>query len=451
MGLKKNLAVAGLALLQGSLAALQIVPAATWTAAGTNQHVQAHGGGIIEVGSIYYWIGENKLNGSAFQSVNCYSSTNLVEWAFVGELLSLERSGDLGPNRIVERPKVIYNDATSTYVMWMHIDSSNYGEAKTGVAVSSSVCGKYNYLGSFRPLGFQSRDIGLFKDEDRSAYLLSEDRPNGLRIDRLTDDYTNVTSNTYLWPQHIEAPAIYKKDGVYFIFGSQLTGWATNDNKYSTATNLKGPWSAWADFAPAGTNTFNSQTTFILGVGKNVMYMGDRWLSSNLMASTYIWLPLTLSGTTATLTDEESWIISEQQPWTPSPAKTIPEAESPSNTLSKGAVILSCSGCSGGKSVGYLGGTSNGTLQFSGISSNDTSKTTVQVRYENGDTKQRYATVTVNGKSYVLAFIPSTNGNTPFSSTLNVELHAGDSNAITIRGYEEGWGPDVDCLVVPER
>jgi hypothetical protein len=103
-------------------------------------------------------------------------------------------------------------------------------------------------------------------------------------------------------------------------------------------------------------------------------------------------------------------------------------------------VILSCSGCSGGKSVGYLGGTSNGTLQFNGISSNDTTKTTVQVRYENGDTKQRYATVTVNGKSQVLAFIPSMNGNTPFSSTLNVELDARDSNVITIGGYEEGWG-----------
>ncbi len=102
--------------------------------------------GIIEVDSVYYWIGENKLNGSAFQSVNCYSSTNLVEWTFVGELLSRESSGDLGPNRIVERPKVIYNAATSKYVMWMHIDSSSYGEAKTGVATGSSVCGKYNYL-----------------------------------------------------------------------------------------------------------------------------------------------------------------------------------------------------------------------------------------------------------------------------------------------------------------
>ena len=51
------------------------VPGATWTAAGTNQHMQAHGGGIVESGGVYYQIGENKLNGSAFQSINCYSST----------------------------------------------------------------------------------------------------------------------------------------------------------------------------------------------------------------------------------------------------------------------------------------------------------------------------------------------------------------------------------------
>jgi len=30
--------------------------------------------------------------------------------------------------------------------MWLHIDSSNYGEAKAGVATSDSICGSYNYL-----------------------------------------------------------------------------------------------------------------------------------------------------------------------------------------------------------------------------------------------------------------------------------------------------------------
>lgn len=122
------------------------ISGATWTAAGTNQHVQAHGGSITKVGSLYYLIGENKLAGSAFQSINCYSSPDLVQWTFVNKLLSVGSSGDLGPNRVIERPKVLYNDATRKYVMWMHIDSSDYAEAKAGVATSDSICGSYSYM-----------------------------------------------------------------------------------------------------------------------------------------------------------------------------------------------------------------------------------------------------------------------------------------------------------------
>jgi beta-xylosidase len=98
-----------------------------------------------------------------------------VQWTYVGALLSRTGSGDLGPNRVIERPKVIYNEKTKKYVLWMHVDSSNYGEAKVGVATGDTVCGKYDYKGSFRPLNHQSRDMGLFKDDDGKAYLLSED------------------------------------------------------------------------------------------------------------------------------------------------------------------------------------------------------------------------------------------------------------------------------------
>jgi len=38
------------------------------------------------------------------------------------------------------------NAGTGQWVMWLHIDSSNYGEAKAGVAVSGSVCGDYTYM-----------------------------------------------------------------------------------------------------------------------------------------------------------------------------------------------------------------------------------------------------------------------------------------------------------------
>lgn len=57
----------------------------------------------------------------------------------------------------------------------MHIDSGNYGEAKVGVATSDSICGSYTYVRGFQPLGFQSRDMGLYKDTDGTAYLLTED------------------------------------------------------------------------------------------------------------------------------------------------------------------------------------------------------------------------------------------------------------------------------------
>ncbi|KAH1606430.1 hypothetical protein KXX44_000653 [Aspergillus fumigatus] len=428
--------VAALALAGTAIASLQIIPGGTWTASGTNQHVQAHGGGIIQVGSTYYWIGENKLNGSAFQSINCYSSENLVEWTYVGELLSRQSSGDLGPNRVVERPKVLYNEATRKYVMWMHIDDSSYKEAKTGVATSSSVCGKYTYLGSFQPLGQQSRDMGLFKDDDGSAYLLTEDRPNGLRINRLTSDYTNVTSTVHLFPEHIEAPAMYKKNGVYFMFGSQLTGWSTNDNKYTTSTSISGPWSSWANFAPSGSNTFNSQTTFILGVGDTVMYMGDRWVPSNLMASTYIWQ------------NQVNWILPLQGIWTPGPTETNPEAESSTNALSNGARVISCSGCSGGMAVGWIGGPSDGTLRIVGVESSASTRSTIRVKYENGDSSQRYALVSVNGKTQVLAFLPS--GGSPASSTLHADLQSGSGNTVTFSAYAQGYGPDVDRLMVPK-
>jgi hypothetical protein len=67
------------------------------------------------------------------------------------------------------------------------------------------------------------------------------------------------------------------QNGRYYAFGSHLTGWRPNDNIYSTASSLFGPWSSWATFAPTGTNTYDSQTNFILQYNGKVIYMGDRY------------------------------------------------------------------------------------------------------------------------------------------------------------------------------
>ncbi|UKZ70428.1 uncharacterized protein TrAtP1_011408 [Trichoderma atroviride] len=441
-----------LACVQTASATLQIVPGATWTAS-NGLHMQAHGGGLIKVDDTFYLVGEDHTNGAAFQNVNCYSSKDLVQWEYQGALLSLTNTtGDLGPSRVVERPKVLWNERTSKYVLWMHIDSSSYGEAKVGVAVGDTVCGKYEYLNSSQPLGFQSRDMGLFQDDDGTAYLLSEDRANGLRIDRLSDDYLTVVNATYLWPDHIEAPAMIKIANRYYMFGSHLTGWTPNDNVYTTSTSITGPWSSWTIFAQSGSLTYQSQTNYVLKLSNSeAFYLGDRWISSDLGSSSYIWLPLNISGTSVNMPYFSSWVpnVSEataEGSWKVSPPNSVYEGET--GTYANGAKTVSCSGCSGAGSAGWLGGPSNGTVTFHQISSSVDTMTTITIQYRNGDSAPRFGAVVINGGTPVkLEYLPSGSGVS--NSTLHTLLQKGN-NTITCGGVgDTTYAADVDRLIVP--
>jgi hypothetical protein len=40
----------------------------------------------------------------------------------------------------------------------------SYGAAMVGVATAKSPCGPYTYKASWKPLGAESRDMGLFQD-----------------------------------------------------------------------------------------------------------------------------------------------------------------------------------------------------------------------------------------------------------------------------------------------
>jgi len=335
--------------------------------------------------------------------------------------------------------------------MWMHIDNSTYGEARAGVATSKTICGDYTYLGASQPLGFQSRDENVFQDTDGTAYLLTEDRANGLRIDKLSADYLSVESAVFLYSEDYEAPAMFKSGNTYFMFASHETGWDPNDNIYSTATSLSGPWSAWNNFATVGSDTFDSQTADIVSINGVIMYMGDRWISTDLGASTYVWLPLNISGTTATLTNEVNWILNiAAGTWTVGPAENWPEGEAATSVLTDGAIILACSGCSGGESVGFIGGPPGGTLTMNGIiSSVTTAGTTLRIHYTNGDSTQRYSTVLVNGVAHIVAFVPTVNDNTPGTSTLTVPLKSGSTNVIEFETFEGGWAPNIDRIMVP--
>lgn len=267
--------------------------------------VHAHGGGVLKVGSSYYWFGENRNSNGTFRYVSAYRSADLRNWEFRGNVLTQSSSPELAVANI-ERPKVVYNASTGQYVMWMHKENgSDYGEARAAVAVSSTVDGGYTYLRSFRPLGHMSRDITAFVDTDGAGYMISAANENyDLHVYRLTADYTDVASLVRMWDgDHREAPAMFKRNGVYFLLTSAATGWQPNQAKYATATSITGTWSAWQNAGDALTH--GSQPTYVLPVqgtsGTSYLYMGDRWAGAwggPVNDSRYVWLPLQFPSST---------------------------------------------------------------------------------------------------------------------------------------------------------
>jgi len=265
--------------------------------------IEAHGAGLIRVADTWYWIGEDKSgNSGGFKAVNCYASKDLSHWEFRRAIISTRTSTDLAAaDRIIERPKVIYNDATKKYVMWLHWEGASYATAEAGVFSSDTVDGDYTQIRHFRPNDRMSRDDTLFKDEDGKAYFLSASNENkDLSLYDLTDDYTNMKSQiSTLWPgSYREAPALMKAKGRYFMVNSAATNWDPNQQKFSTATSLQGPWSALANVGDA--TGFDTQTAFIIPVQgtqtTTYIYAGDRWQDPDLKGSKYIWLPLKISG-----------------------------------------------------------------------------------------------------------------------------------------------------------
>ena len=208
--------------------------------------VHAHGGGMLKVGSYYYWFGENR---NADNLVSAYRSTDLRNWEFRNNVLTKTSAAELDVANI-ERPKVIYNALTGGYVMWMHKENGST-TARPGPPWPRrpNVDGAYTYHGSFRPLGFDSRDITLFNDNG-TAYMISAARENSdLNIYRLTPDYLGVER----WSQPL-ARAVPR--GARHVQARQhllpadlgATGWNPNQAKYATASSISGPWSGLTNF-----------------------------------------------------------------------------------------------------------------------------------------------------------------------------------------------------------
>nr|GMD08708.1 putative galactan 1,3-beta-galactosidase [Ipomoea batatas] len=299
-------------------------PGRSWLDSDGNP-IQAHGGGILydEKSRTYFWYGEYK-DGPTYRArgkgtarvdiigVGCYSSKDLWTWKNEGLVLSADKNNithDLHKSKVLERPKVIYNDKTGKYVMWMHIDDGTYGKASQGIALSDSPTGPFRYLHSKRPHGSESRDITIFKDDDNGkAYVIFSSVHNKeLHISPLSQDFLDVSNvmAKALVGQYREAPALFKYKGKYFMVTSGCSGWAPNEALVHVADSVMGPWETIGNPCVGGSKgfrvaTFFSQSTFVLPMPNSppgwFIFMADRWKPDDLRDSRYVWLPLRVEG-----------------------------------------------------------------------------------------------------------------------------------------------------------
>ncbi len=150
--------------------------------------VNAHGVGFIKVGNTYYMVGEQRsgandtYSGAAvnmedtFTGVSMYSTTDFVNWTFVGTVVTPISGTVVAPPYYGERPKILYNTSTSKYIIY--IKMLNYtGNPLTytgyyAVLTSSNISGPYTYNGNLSLTG--ANDFQVFEDSDGSQYLVRD-------------------------------------------------------------------------------------------------------------------------------------------------------------------------------------------------------------------------------------------------------------------------------------
>lgn len=332
-------------------------------------HINAHGGGVLRCGDTFYWFGEHKADttSSAMVGVTCYSSKDLEHWTYRGVALKVSdtKGSDIERGCILERPKVIYNKKTDKYVMWFHLElkGQGYAAARYGVAVADRPEGPYTFLRSGRvnpgiwPVnlanpdtaaltgamnrkpelqwwtsewmeyikqgmltwrdydgGQMARDQTVYVDDDGKAYHIYSSEENlTLQIAELTDDYTAHTGRyVRVAPGgQNEAPAIFKHNGTYWMITSGCTGWAPNKARMFKASSIFGPWEQLPTpcVGPDADKTFGGQSTYVLQLGDNFVFMADIWRPEHPSDARYIWLPITFADGVPVVKWTDEWDI----------------------------------------------------------------------------------------------------------------------------------------------
>jgi len=294
--------------------------------------VNAHGGGIIKVCDTFYMHGEYFLSTTTdnnFNGFSMYSSKDMATWTNEGIILPQQASGSLlGPDRKGERPHIIQCPSSGEFVLYAHAADTTYQVDKEVVyATAPKVTGPYTFKGALTSTGASSScqvttvppsscsgSIAAHSDmsaltDGSNAYVVTE---SGVVYTLAADCHSWASSKSYGTVNGssggIEAPTVFKAGSTFYWIGSSKTGWRANDDFYSTAPAMTGPWTYQGFLAPEGDLTWMTQSTWVMPIvgsaGTTYVYWGDHWYGNqdtthpgqhNNLA-TYVFQPLVFTG-----------------------------------------------------------------------------------------------------------------------------------------------------------
>lgn len=309
-------------------------------------NIYSQGGGIYKFGNKYYWYGikykeapiyaEKPQDGiagnAAFEAFTCYSSEDLVNWKFEGDVFDEPCEGWAG------RMGVCYNENTKKYVL-----ISQYAPG-TLFATSDRPTGPFKtdhiFTGTVPVENGYTGDQTIFQDEDGKAYMICSSG-NGRAYqyviplresDFLDFDYDNVKmlfydeDGSYVDENGeiqkkdktgIEGNCMFRYGNQYYFTGSDLYGWNSSRVYYLKADSILGDYNADTGLArimDGSRDSFahNSQAGFYVTIHGSeqdlVVYCGDRWADFAGNGIGYNqWIPITMNGDVPYFNDVHQW------------------------------------------------------------------------------------------------------------------------------------------------
>lgn len=250
--------------------------------------VDAHDGCLQFFAGRYYLYGTAYGKTAGFSINNrfrVYSSPDLKQWTFKGELLREP------PDGVYYRPYVVFNPRTRKYVLWYNWYRSLWA-GQNGVATSDTPVGPFRIANDNVQLSQSSAHPGdgsLFVDDDGTGYFIytAIGQDHTIRVEKLTPDYLGSTGKTSApLGSRSEAPVLFRRNHVYYAlfdlcccFGPQGSG-----ARVFTAASPLGPFTERGNInrvSGDGDPIVAAQQTWVARIptaeGLIFVWMGDRW------------------------------------------------------------------------------------------------------------------------------------------------------------------------------